>query len=70
VILGPSACRPFDPIFPMDATGTGFYREWFTPTLTKAGIAGYNWHANRHTFCSWLAMGGASIKEIQVLEQS
>jgi site-specific recombinase XerD len=25
----------------------------------------YTWHNNRHTFCSWLAMAGASIKEIQ-----
>lgn len=25
------------------------------------------WHSNRHTFCSWLAMAGASIKEIQEL---
>ena len=26
-----------------------------------------NWHCNRHTFCSWLAMAGVSIKEIQDL---
>ena len=29
------------------------------------GLSGYVWHSNRHTFCSWLAMAGASIKEIQ-----
>ena len=28
---------------------------------------GYVWHCNRHTFCSWLAMAGATIKEIQEL---
>ena len=28
-------------------------------------LNGYVWHCNRHTFCSWLAMAGASIKEIQ-----
>ena len=28
-------------------------------------INDYTWHNNRHTFCSWLAMAGASIKEIQ-----
>jgi site-specific recombinase XerD len=33
--------------------------------LEEAGISGYVWHCNRHTFCSWLAMAGASIKEIQ-----
>jgi len=40
-------------------------RSWFRPCLEEAGIEGYIWHANRHTFCSWLAMAGASIKEIQ-----
>jgi len=33
--------------------------------MEDAGITGYVWHCNRHTFCSWLAMAGASIKEIQ-----
>jgi integrase len=37
------------------------------PVLEDAGIEGYVWHANRHTSCSWLAMAGASIKEIQEL---
>lgn len=40
--------------------------EWFPPCLKEAGISGYVWHENRHTFCSWLAMNGASIKDIQV----
>jgi integrase len=42
-------------------------RGWFQPCLEEAGIGGYVWHSNRHTFCSWLAMEGASIKEIQEL---
>jgi integrase len=42
-------------------------RSWFVPCLTEANIEGYVWHSNRHTFCSWLAMAGASIKEIQEL---
>jgi site-specific recombinase XerD len=33
----------------------------------EAKIADYTWHNNRHTFCSWLALAGVSIKEIQVL---
>lgn len=40
--------------------------SWFHPCLKEAEIADYVWHCNRHTFCSWLAMNGASIKEIQV----
>lgn len=40
--------------------------EWFHPCLKKAEITEYVWHCNRHTFCSWLAMNGASIKEVQV----
>jgi integrase len=42
-------------------------RSWFVPCLADAEIEGYVWHSNRHTFCSWLAMAGASIKEIQEL---
>ncbi len=40
-------------------------REFHKPCLASAKITGYVWHCNRHTFCSWLAMSGASIKEIQ-----
>ena len=42
-------------------------RSWFSPCLADASIEGYVWHSNRHTFCSWLAMAGATIKEIQEL---
>jgi site-specific recombinase XerD len=42
-------------------------RSWFMPCLAAAKITGYVWHCNRHTFCSWLAMAGATIKEIQEL---
>jgi integrase len=40
-------------------------RAWFDPCLEAAEIDDYTWHNNRHTFCSWLAMVGATIKEIQ-----
>jgi integrase len=40
-------------------------RAWFEPCLEAAKIEGYTWHCNRHTFGSWLAMAGASAKEIQ-----
>jgi integrase len=52
----------FDPTWSRNDT-----RGWFTPCLEAAGITGYVWHSNRHTFCSWLAMKGASIKDIQEL---
>jgi site-specific recombinase XerD len=42
-------------------------REWFIPALRDAEIAESTWHSNRHTFYSWLAMKGASIKDIQEL---
>jgi integrase len=55
---------PTDLVFP----GHGYYcRFWFLPCMDAAKIEGYTWHSNRHTFCSWLAMAGVSIKEIQVL---
>jgi integrase len=47
-----------------DAYGT---RSWFGEALKDAEISEYTWHNNRHTFCSWLAMAGASIKDIQEL---
>jgi integrase len=58
--------KPSDPVFPRGGVKGRFdTRSWFQPCLTEAEITGYVWHANRHTFCSWLAMAGASIKEIQ-----
>ncbi len=58
--------RPSDPVFPREGVKSRFdTRSWFQPCLQDAEIVGYVWHSNRHTFCSWLAMAGASIKEIQ-----
>jgi integrase len=55
-----------DPVFPREGSKSSFdTRSWFHPSMEDAGITGYVWHCNRHTFCSWLAMAGASIKEIQ-----
>jgi len=56
--------RAGDPVFPHQ--GKSFdTRSWFHPCLEEAGITGYIWHSNRHTFCSQLAMTGTSIKESQ-----
>ncbi|MBB5316676.1 tyrosine-type recombinase/integrase [Tunturibacter empetritectus] len=58
--------KPTDMVFPRQ--GPRFdTRSWFVPSLEDAKVSGYVWHSNRHTFCSWLAMAGASIKEIQEL---
>ncbi|WP_348260994.1 site-specific integrase [Telmatobacter sp. DSM 110680] len=53
-----------DQVFP---EAGDYCRFWFEPSIKDAGITGYTWHCNRHTFCSWLAMAGVSLKEIQTL---
>lgn len=55
-----------DMVFPRPGPSSDT-RWWFEPSLREAKITGYVWHSNRHTFCSWLALAGASMKEIQVL---
>lgn len=66
VSVKPAKPSPDDRVFVRD--GESFdNRSWFQPCLEEAKITGYVWHSNRHTFCSWLAMAGASIKEIQEL---
>jgi site-specific recombinase XerD len=66
--------KPSSPIFPRDQYANKKSQRrsfsnlvWFIPCLKEAGIGNYTWHNNRHTFCSWLAMNGATIKEIQEL---
>lgn len=56
--------KPGDLIFPTEDARYSQLR-WFQPCLAEAKITGYVWHSSRHTFCSWLAIAGASIKEIQ-----
>lgn len=56
--------KPADLVFP---EAGDYCRFWFEPCLGGAKVTGYTWHCNRHTFCSWLAMAGVSIKEIQEL---
>ncbi len=56
--------KPNDLVF-TSSTEDYTQRAWFEPSLEEAGIADYTWHNNRHTFGSWLAMAGATIKEIQ-----
>ena len=51
--------------FPRKTAARFDNRSWFLPCLAEAKITGAVWHSNRHTYCSWLAMAGATIKEIQ-----
>jgi site-specific recombinase XerD len=39
-------------------------RSWFEPAVEEARIPRLAWHNLRHTFCSWLAMAGATTREI------
>ena len=57
--------KPGDSVFPRKGA-TFSTRSWFKPCLDEAKVTGFLWHCNRHTFCSWLAMAGASTKDIQV----
>lgn len=64
VSVKPTNPKPNDLIF-KSATEDYTQRAWFEPCVAEAKITDYTWHNNRHTFGSWLAMAGASIKEIQ-----
>ena len=39
-------------------------RSWFEVAVNEAQIPRITWHGLRHTFCSWLAMAGATTREI------
>lgn len=62
--IRPPKPKASDLVFP-HTTKAPDVRPWFQPALEEAKITDYTWHGNRHTFCSWLAMAGATIKEIQ-----
>jgi site-specific recombinase XerD len=38
---------------------------WYEPCVEEAGLTDYTWHNSGHTFCSWMALKGATLKEIQ-----
>ncbi|MGB7354404.1 MAG: site-specific integrase [Acidobacteriaceae bacterium] len=60
--------KPTDPVFPRQGRKGRFdTRSWFEPSVEEAAIPRIIWYeATRHTCGSWLAMAGASMKEIQV----
>lgn len=47
--------------------GGNYTNRVFVPGLRELGITGANWHTLRHTFCSWLAIEGVSLRTIQQL---
>jgi integrase len=64
--IRPANWKPTDMVFPKPEDGAPNGQErWFEICCVEAGVAKYTWHCNRHTFCSWMAMSGAGIKEIQ-----
>lgn len=42
-------------------------RDWFEKAVEKAGLEGYTWHCNRHTFASRLVMAGVDIRTVAQL---
>jgi integrase len=39
-------------------------RSWFEVAVKEAQIPRITWHGLRRTFCSWIAMAGATTREI------
>jgi integrase len=58
--------KPSDRVFPCEVKNFD-QGPWFNAAVAEAKIDHFTWHNNRHTFCSWLAMAGVSLKEIQEL---
>ena len=63
----PKNAKPADLVFPRPRKGQAgaSNRSWFDLCTEEAKITEYLWHGNRHTFGSWLAMAGATAKDIQ-----
>lgn len=41
--------------------------DWWDDARDRAGLEGYTWHSNRHTFCTVLTEKGVPLKVIQML---
>lgn len=41
--------------------------DWWDDARDRAGLDGYTWHRNRHTFCTMLTEKGVPLKVIQKL---
>ena len=60
-----------DYVFPGDEPGShlseSYVTHWFGKTVKEAEIKDFHIHDLRHTFASWLVMGGVDLKTIQEL---
>jgi site-specific recombinase XerD len=56
-------------VFPSVRAGSSLQgaRGWFPTALMEAGIEGYSWHCNRHTFASRLVMAGVDLRTVAEL---
>lgn len=56
------------PVFP-NASGEAVSgpRGWFEEAVTRAKLAHYTWHCNRHTFISRLVMAGVDLRTVAEL---
>ncbi len=66
---GPGRQRGTDPVFPSVHSGNALQgsRGWFPTAIEEAGIEGYTWHCNRHTFASRLVMAGVDLRTVAEL---
>jgi site-specific recombinase XerD len=56
------------PVFPnADGEAMSGPRGWFEEAVTRAKLADYTWHCNRHTFISRLVMAGVDIRTVAEL---
>ena len=68
--LRPAKPTPGGLVFPrLRGGGSAVALRWFGKVLAQEDVAisDYTWHNNRHTFCSWLAIAGCSLRTIQDL---
>jgi site-specific recombinase XerD len=63
--LSASGHAKTSPVFP-NASGDAIQgtRWWFKDAVERAGITGYTWHCNRHTFASRLVMAGVALHTV------
>jgi site-specific recombinase XerD len=56
------------PVFPnADGEPVSGPRGWFEEAVTRAKLADYTWHCNRHTFISRLVMAGVDLRTVAEL---
>ncbi len=70
LLKGDARVNSSAPVFPSARNDDGALqgtRGWFPSALEEAGIEGYSWHCNRHTFASRLVMAGVDLRTVAEL---